>query len=333
LFSRGVPRATSEQPATRLKGRSGILDAKGEIMDKTKLSPIRQKACGLLEQVDHEIKSNERADQVKFETLTMGMTQKKLLAEWESTKHTKTLRTVCIDFVCWYAKEMKINIISSIPPSKVNVKADGFFSLKETLGKCGKRHAWVSAANGTQPQCGDILRHTAYHVDVALEFVAGSLVRVAGGQSSHVRPTNDVSKEFDNVMRVDRKVKYDPRKLQGWLDLDLYFGATPSLDLTLDWLHGWWKVWDTNYYYYFFGPGGVVQYIKSKPSNISRPPVRADNTGTYTHTANLLVIDWKQSPGAEFSCQEKFYNAAPGCRQMNATSNLYSPLVATRDLS
>jgi hypothetical protein len=42
------------------------------------------------------------------------------------------------------------------------------------------------------------------------------------------------------------------------------------------------------------------------------------------------VITWNKVAGASTSCQETFYNAADGCEQMNATSNLYSPLVATR---
>lgn len=98
-------------------------------------------------------------------------------------------------------------------------------------------------------------------------------------------------------------------------------------------LKGWWKVWDGNYYYYFFGSSGVVHYTKLKPSSTGGPPIHADNTGRYIFTSpNQLVIMWKQVPGAEVACEETFYNAVPGCRQMNAMSNLYSPLVATRNL-
>jgi hypothetical protein len=98
----------------------------------------------------------------------------------------------------------------------------------------------------------------------------------------------------------------------------------------LGWLNGWWKVWDGNTYYYFFGSGGVVQYTKTPPRDTSAPPQRADNHGRYTYTPpNQLVVTWNQVPG-EAACQETFYNAAPGCRQMNATSTLYSPLVGTR---
>ena len=99
-----------------------------------------------------------------------------------------------------------------------------------------------------------------------------------------------------------------------------------------EWLKGWWKVWDGGTYYYYFGEGGGVVYTRKKPANTRARPARADNTGIYSYAANRLVIDWKWVTGAEVACQELFYNASPQCRQMNATSNLYSPLVATRDL-
>jgi murein DD-endopeptidase MepM/ murein hydrolase activator NlpD len=106
--------------------------------------------------------------------------------------------------------------------------------------------------------------------------------------------------------------------------------AAPSVGPILGWLNGWWKVWDGNTYYYFFGPSGVVQYTKTPPRDTSAPPQRADNHGRYTYTPpNQLVVMWNQVPG-EAACRETFYNAVPGCRQMNATSNLYSPLVGTR---
>jgi hypothetical protein len=75
----------------------------------------------------------------------------------------------------------------------------------------------------------------------------------------------------------------------------------------------------------------VVQYTKAKPTNTRVPPKRADNIGRYVVSGtSRLELTWKQVPGAEYACQERFYNAMPGCRRMNATSNLYSPLVATR---
>jgi hypothetical protein len=102
----------------------------------------------------------------------------------------------------------------------------------------------------------------------------------------------------------------------------------PSVGLMLI---GWWKVWDGNTYYYFFGPDDIVKYTKTPPPNPSAPPQRADNHGRYTYTPpSQLVVTWNQVAAGEAACQETFYNAVFGCQQMNATSNIYSPLVATR---
>ena len=105
----------------------------------------------------------------------------------------------------------------------------------------------------------------------------------------------------------------------------------PAVRPILGWLTGWWKVWDGNTYYYFFGDDDTVKYTKTAPSNTSAPPQRADNEGRYTYTSpSQLVLTWKQVAGGEAACQETFYNAVIDCRQMNATSNRYSPLVAAR---
>lgn len=98
------------------------------------------------------------------------------------------------------------------------------------------------------------------------------------------------------------------------------------------WLVGWWKVWDGNTYYYFFDSDGDVQYTKTRPTNVNIPPSRPNNTGTYTFASSQLILTWNKVQGAEAACRETFYNAIPGCQQMNANSNLYSPLVATRKL-
>lgn len=100
-------------------------------------------------------------------------------------------------------------------------------------------------------------------------------------------------------------------------------------------LKGWWRVLeDGEYYYYFVGSGGAVQYTKAAPSSTSAPPLRADNKGTYKFTPpDTLVITWNRVAGAEAACQETFYNAVRGCQQMNANSNLYSPLLATRQMA
>jgi hypothetical protein len=95
------------------------------------------------------------------------------------------------------------------------------------------------------------------------------------------------------------------------------------------WLNGWWTVWDGNYYYYFFSPTGQVVYIETPPSSPAAP-VSPHNRGTYTFDgAGRLVVTWNALPGLG-ACIETFYNARRGVTQMNANSNLYSPLVATK---
>ncbi len=113
-----------------------------------------------------------------------------------------------------------------------------------------------------------------------------------------------------------------------WTHLVRLGGATVASDP--DWPLGWWRVWDGNTYYYFFGPNGVVQSTKTVPSNTTTAPAHPSNTGHYSCNPPHIVITWKLVAGAPKECVETFYNAAPGCQQMNATSNLYSPLVATR---
>ena len=52
--------------------------------------------------------------------------------------------------------------------------------------------------------------------------------------------------------------------------------------------------------------------------------------GTYFFdSGRRLVVKWKPLPGLG-ACVETFYNARNGATEMNADSNLYSPLVATK---
>ncbi|HJZ89953.1 MAG TPA: hypothetical protein VKE40_03720 [Gemmataceae bacterium] len=99
----------------------------------------------------------------------------------------------------------------------------------------------------------------------------------------------------------------------------------------LEWPMGWWKVWDGNTYFYYLGPNGVAQYTKTSPLDTRVPPKNPKNVGRYTFTPpSQLVITWNKIAGASDSCRETFYNAVPECWKMNAYSNLYGPLGATR---
>jgi hypothetical protein len=97
----------------------------------------------------------------------------------------------------------------------------------------------------------------------------------------------------------------------------------PETDLS--WLYGWWKVWDGNYYFYYFGPNGSVSYIESPPNPLAPAPKNPHNRGTYFfETPNRMIVNWTELGGA--STRETFYDASSGVRTMHATSNRYSPL-------
>jgi hypothetical protein len=278
------------------------------------MSTIRDNAHKILDAAlpGNTVITSNGATASKYTEMT-GISQKSLTDNWANGG----ILTGCNGFTGWYGVKMG---------SKTYL---GGFDLQGIVKNAGKPDAWVPSRPDNRPAYGDIPRHASFHVDVCVGFDGDILLRAAGGQGGK-------GVGYDIIKRVRGTGPYDHNKLLGWIDIDIYFdtSATPAAgDATMMWLYGWWKVWDGNYYYYFFGPGGVVQYTKSKPSNISGPPIRANNTGTDTYTLNQLVINWKQVIGAEAACRETFYNAVPGCQQMNATSNLYSPLVATRDLS
>ncbi|MBH5385849.1 hypothetical protein [Bradyrhizobium diversitatis] len=108
-------------------------------------------------------------------------------------------------------------------------------------------------------------------------------------------------------------------------------GRVEEAALSSPWPMGWWRVWDGNTWYYYLGPNGVAMSSKTSPLNTRTPPAKAHNTGTWAYsTPKTLVITWKQVAGAPKPCKETFWNADEGCEQMNANSNLYSPLVAKR---
>ncbi len=99
------------------------------------------------------------------------------------------------------------------------------------------------------------------------------------------------------------------------------------------WPTGWWRVSDGGSpWYYYLGNGGIAMSSRTAQSPVAPPPAKPHNTGKWVFTdPNTLVITWKQVAGAPKPCEETFWNASRECKRMNANSNLYSPLVATRN--
>jgi hypothetical protein len=191
------------------------------------LSDIRKKAMKIIDDagippLGQQINSNGSTE-AKFSELTGGapvVLQGKsypsrhalLWANWEQGG----MMTACNEFVGWYGR--KLGITDNV----------GRFDIETHLKAMGKAHAWVkSAADVQPPKPGDILRHTAFHMDVALHLRDGVLYRVAAGQGGPIRKDGKLVGGCDILKRVKGNGPYDYTKLQGWIDIDLFFGPPP----------------------------------------------------------------------------------------------------------
>lgn len=168
----------------------------------------------------------------------------------------------------------------------------------------------------------------------------GVKTKTVGGYGQDVAMTKNVA--ADRPVPADFVAAYEalcsrwsaePAKVyQGYTRVnfdDAYAGLAAGTDL--NWLLGWWEVWDGTYYYYYYDHGGRVVYVETKPHSAAAPaPAVPHNKGSYAFTASgHLVCSWNALPGLAATI-ETFHNARPGATLMNATSNQYSPLVATR---
>jgi len=262
---------------------------------------IRARARGILEaELPKNVLYRSDLNEKKFQELT-GYTHARLKANWDKGSKLST----CMEYVAHYCGRM------GLTPNL------GRFDLETFLPTIKKEYTWVRSMPGRKPKYGDILLHQGTHIDVSMGFDGEVLIRGASGQCQIPL--------YDAVGRVHGKGPYDPAKLKGWVDLERYVGGAPA---SITWLKGWWKVWDGNYYYYYFGDGGFVQYTKTPPVGTGQPPKQPANQGEYALDGPSLKVTWNSTGGA--TTIETFYNAVPGARQMNATSNRFSPLVATR---
>lgn len=272
------------------------------------MSSIRDRALGILKAIPVPIRSTDPGGIYAKYT---GLTHQALAANWKKGG----IMTGCNGFAGWYGTQLGSPLYL------------GRFDLATYLPSHGKGHAWVKSVEGKKPQPGDILIHTGLHEDVCLGFEGEALLRIAAGQGGK-------GMGCDLLSRVPAPGKYTPytaAKLQGWVDIDLYFGDAPSASPLAQWLQGWWSVWDGKQYFYFFGQGGYVQYTKTKPANKAAPPKYVLNSGKVTISATgAVVLDWNPADGG--ATRETFSNARIGGTQMNGSSSRYAPLVATKML-
>ena len=197
------------------------------------------------------------------------------------------------------------------------------FDLVTYLPSIGKSDAWIRSSGSRRPQRGDILRHKSFHVDVCDGWDGNILLRIAAGQGGK-------GMGCDVLKRVRGKAAFGSNSLEGWIDIDVFFGqaSRPEADPAMQWIAGWWDVWDGNQYYYFFEPTGDVTYVKAKPRSMGAPPKLPLNQGEFTIDNGNLVIEWNATDGG--ITIETFHGARMGVGQMNGVSSRYAPLVATK---
>jgi hypothetical protein len=273
-------------------------------MSEENLSAIRQRAKKILdgavpEGAEYHSKGQGAAEFTRY----TNYTQQTLQSNWDSGG----IMTACNGFTGWYSLQLG---------SKEQLNK---FDVKKHLQALGRSEAWVASTKGRRPKYGDILLHATLHMDVAIGFDdAGHLRRVAAGQAGK-------KQGYDSLTRVTGTQPYDYTKLQGWVDIDVYFATATA---GLEWLVGWWAVSDGNSYYYYFSPAGTVQYTKTPPAVKTAPVMSMLNQGKYTYTSPNLVVTWDPLDGG--STIETFYDARPQATTMKARSNRYAPLTATR---
>ena len=249
------------------------------------LSDIRKKAMQILDgagipPLGQQINS-DGATEAKFSELTGGApisfngkqfpSRHALLADnWSKGG----IMTACNEFVGWYGRKLGIK------------EYLGRFDIATYLPTIGKGQAWVKSTADRQPKPGDILRHTAYHMDVAIDFQDGVLYRVAAGQGGK-------GVGHDILKRVKGDGPYDYKKLTGWVDLDLFFGSPPGGPVP-QWLLGWWQVtWRRQVYYYHFDSSHQAQWTQVKPLIAGQGAVLPSDTATFTVEGNLgVTIRW-----------------------------------------
>lgn len=103
----------------------------------------------------------------------------------------------------------------------------------------------------------------------------------------------------------------------------------PAVVANLKALRGWWDVDDGGQYYYYFGPGGFVQWSYKPPLVIVAPIKVPQNQGSYSVTSDgVLTIKWNLAGGD--STIETLSGVSFAVREMTDKSNRFLDLTARK---
>lgn len=246
-------------------------------------------------------------------TQVTNMTQATLQSNWDSGG----IMTSCNGFTGWYSTQLG-------SPFSL-----GRFDLDSYLPKKGKGDAWIKSGPGKRPKYGDICRYAKFHVGVSLDFEGDIWTHADGGQGG--KRTG-----YDIVKRIRDTTAFDPSKLAGWVDIEIFFGETSTdaaaastedkVSPVPEWLLGWWNVqWRGQAFYYYFDRGYKAQWTKQLPLDTSRPPLLSSDSGVVgIDSPNDFNIKWNATGSVE-----KFSKSV-GPLPMRGMWNDKEPLSATR---
>lgn len=190
----------------------------------------------------------------QFTSLT-GTPHETIWKNWEGGG----IMTACNGFVGWYAGQLGSD------------KYLGHFDLETFLPTIGKGHAWAKSTANARPKYGDICRHTAFHVGVSLDFDGNIWNHVDAGQGGPVRKDGILVGGHDVLKRTRGTAPYDFKKLQGWIDLELYFESAAQTGPVPEWLVGWRNVaWRGQACYYYVDTNGQLNWTQILPRDTSR---------------------------------------------------------------
>jgi hypothetical protein len=150
----------------------------------------------------------------------------------------------------------------------------------------------VSAASDSRPKYGDIFRPKSFHMGISLDFDGDTWNTAESGQGGP-KSKRDIIKR--------KQTTFDASKLQGWVDLELYFDYPAQAGPVPDWLAGWWKVtWRGQDYYYYFDSNRQVKWTQILPQDTSQPLLIARDTGKFAlQPPNSLTIRWGATGSVE----------------------------------
>jgi hypothetical protein len=268
---------------------------------------IRERAKKYLDQVPPNQMITSNGPTASLYTKLTGLKHEGL---WDNWRHGGE-ETGCNNFVGTYGNTLGSTTFL------------GQFPIQEVLKKIGKYYAWVpSVAGGAKPQCGDIVRWAnRVHMGVSLDFEGDMWNSVEAGHGGP-KPTKDpITKKvikddqglvvlgpgsFDIIKRMQRP--FDPSMFQGWVDIELYFGAVPVPRTGINapsspvpvWLVGWWRVvWEGRSYYYYFDNERNVGWTTDMPGSTSGPISNSRGSGGVSVNLMHVSIRWKESGSLE----------------------------------